>query len=121
MQTADFSIRPLETEDLPAALVIQSEMYPAFLLEDADAFASRLNTTMPFCLAATQNGALVAYLLAHGWQRQAPPPPGTVLTAETSSETLFIHDLAVSSTGRGSGIGRELVTRAFEMAARKGL
>lgn len=115
-----FSVRALEPADLPAALAIQSETYPAFLLEDERAFASRLDLAATYCLAATHDGTLIAYLLAHGWPRQAPPAVGTVLGAD-ASEVLFIHDLAVSPAGRGSGIGRTLVARAFDLAAGDGL
>lgn len=34
---------------------------------------------------------------------------------------LYLHDLAVAPAGRGAGIGRALVARAFELAARAGL
>lgn len=64
---------------------------------------------------------LIAYLLAHGWRSQAPPPVGAILAQQGASEVLFIHDLAVSAAGRGSGIGRRLVDRAFKLAARDGL
>jgi GNAT superfamily N-acetyltransferase len=107
--------------DLPAALAIQAEVYPAFLCEDEDAFASRLSLAASYCLAATRGGELVAYLLAHGWPHQAPPPVGAILAPRAASEVLYIHDLAVSSAGRGSGIGRRLVARAFELAASDGL
>ncbi len=115
------TIRPLEPGDVPAALAIQAQAYPAFLREDEPAFASRIATKASYCFAATREGALVAYLLAHGWASLAPPPVGTILPVEAPSEVLFIHDLAVSPQGRGSGIGRDLVRRAFELAGRDGL
>lgn len=120
-KTPDIIVRPLTTGDLPAALAIQSEAYPAFLREDEAAFASRLAVTASYSLAATRGGALVAYLLAYGWRRGAPVAVGTILAAGSPGEVLFIHDLAVSSSGRGSGIGQALVAHAFEAAARDGL
>lgn len=120
-QPAAVSVRPLGLGDIPAALAIQSEEYPAFLREGEEAFASRLNLADSYCLAATRGGALIAYLIAHGWPSQAPPPVDVVLMAEAASEVLFIHDLAVSSKGRGLGIGRRLIERAFELAACDGL
>ena len=114
-------IRPLEPGDISAALAIQSQAYPAFLREDEAAFASRIAIKASYCLAATRDGELVAYLLAHGWLGLAPPPVGAILPAEAPSDILFIHDLAVSPQGRGSGIGRDLVARAFELATRDGL
>lgn len=114
-------VRPLKPADLPAALAIQSASYPAFLIEDRDAFASRLGVARPYCLAATRKGALVAYLLAHGWPAQSPPPVGARLAPDDPGDVLFIHDLAVSPAGRGLGVGRMLADAAFMLAARDGL
>src|SRR5690606_32214860 len=115
------SIRSLARGDLPAALAIQSESYPPFLVEGEDAFASRLDLSGSYCLAATRGDALVAYLLAHRWKRQEPPPVGAILSAELEGDVLFIHDLAVSSAERGSGVGRKLMAHAFELASQDGL
>jgi GNAT superfamily N-acetyltransferase len=115
------SVRRLETADLSAALAIQSETYPAFLREGAGAFASRLGVAAPYCLAATRGDVVVGYLLAHGWPSQAPPAVGTHLAPDAPSDVLFVHDLATSSAGRGAGIGRKLIGRAFELAAGDGL
>lgn len=115
------SIRPLRSGDLPAALAIQAASYPAFLWEDEAAFLSRLEIAASYCFAATRGDALIAYLLAHGWPREAPPPIGTLLPRRAGREVLFIHDLAVSAAGRGSGIGRRLVAMAFDRAAKDGL
>ena len=115
------SIVRLGQQDLPAALVLQAEAYPAFLDEEEAAFLSRITLSASYCLAARQGDELLGYLLAHGWKRQSPPPLGTLLADGVPSEVLFIHDLAVSSAARGLRIGQRLVTRAFELAARDGL
>lgn len=115
------TIQTLEHGDLPAALAIQSAVYPAFLVEDETAFASRLALPDSLCLAAVKGDTLVAYLLAHGWPRAAPPAAGTVLSACGTSKVLYIHDLAVSPAGQGSAIGRRLIDRAFTLAASMGL
>lgn len=114
-------VRRLGPGDLLAALAIQAEVYPSFLLEDKSAFASRLNAAASYCLAATSGEALVGYLLAHGWPSQRPPSIGEVLASDASCEVLFIHDLGVSAREQGSGIGRRLVTHAFSLAAADGL
>lgn len=119
--TSALAIRPLLVTDLPAALAIQSEVYPAFLRENLAAFASRLAVVPCYCLAATREERLVGYMLAHGWPTGAPPPIGAVLQANPPSEILFIHDLAVSSAGRGAAIGHQLVTRVSDLARRDGL
>lgn len=63
---APLSLRPMAAADLPAALAIQTAVYPPALCEDADAFASRLALPDSLCLAAERDGALAGYLLAHG-------------------------------------------------------
>lgn len=102
-------VRRLRHTDLDAALVMQSQSYPAFLLEGEAAFLSRLNLPTSYCLAATRGGVLIGYLLACGWPSQALSPIGTVLTTDAVSKILFVHDLASLPSGQGSGIGRTLV------------
>ncbi|MFN3313221.1 MAG: GNAT family N-acetyltransferase [Hyphomonas sp.] len=120
-ETPDIFFRPLIQADLAAALAIQAATYPAFLLEPEAAFASRLTVTAPYCLAAVRDDAMIAYLLAYGWPHQSPAAVGEVLMVGRPIEVLFIHDLAVSSAGRGSGIGRKLIAQAFDMAGADGL
>ena len=115
------SIAAFGRQDLPAALSLQNAIYPSFLVEEEDAFLSRINLTASYCLTAKQGDALLGYLLAHGWKRGAPPPVGTVLADGMPSEVLFIHDLAVSPSTRGLGVGQRLIARTFERAARDGL
>lgn len=119
--TSPIAIRGFARSDLAHALAIQSQVYPAFLVESAASFSSRLDATMPYCLVASLNGQLVGYMLAHGWQRHAPPPLGTPLDEISSADILFIHDLAVGTAGRGLGIGRRLVESAYDLAVHDGL
>lgn len=121
MSHSDVLIRRLRHDDLPAALAVQLENYPTFLSEDEAAFASRLDAAAPYCLAATLNGALVGYLLAHGWPSHSPPAIGVRLARDAPSEVLFIHDLAIGSGGRGRAIGRKMIALAFERAVADGL
>lgn len=114
-------VRRLRPHDLPAALRIQAENYPAFLRETDEAFGSRLHIAPTFCLAATLDGALVGYLLAHGWPRQSPPAVGAILPPKAPSEVLYIHDLAVGSAGRGLAIGERLVASALDTAVKVGI
>ena len=114
-------IRRLTLEDLPAAMTIQSDTYPAFLREDKRAFASRLAVANPYCLTAMVDGTLAGYLLAHGWPSRSPPDVGAVLSRDAPSEILFIHDLAIGAAGRGQALGGRLVASAIKLAVRDGL
>ena len=102
-------------------LRVQAETYPPSLVEEEGALLSRINLTSSYCLAAKCGDELLAYLLAHGWTRQSPPPLGASLKDGVASEVLFVHDLAVSSSTRGLRVGEKLIARAFELAARDGL
>lgn len=115
------SIEALGQQDLPAVLNLQKETYPPFLVEEEAAFISRIGLAASYCLAAKHSEALLGYLLAYGWNRQSPPSLGTVLVDSAPSEVLFIHDLAVSSSSRGLGVGQRLIARAFDLAAQDGL
>lgn len=106
---------------MPAAIKIQAEIYPKFLIEDESVFLGRINLAASYCLAAKHEHELLGYLLAHGWSRQSPPPLGAVLSDGVPSEVLFIHDLGVSPSRRRLGVGHRLLTRAFELAAHDGL
>lgn len=112
---------PFAQRHLSQALRLQSDVYPSFLVEPENAFASRCATAAPYCLAAEVHDVLIAYLLAHGWPREAPPPVGAVLDPEVRGDSLFLHDLAVSPAARGTGVGRALVDRAFTLARNDGL
>lgn len=114
-------INAMTQQDLPAAFQIQTKAYPAFLVEDEDILLSRINLTASYCLSAKRGEVLLGYLIAHGWNRQSPPPVGTALIDGEKSEVLFIHDLSISPEQRGLGIGESLIARAFELAARSGL
>jgi len=112
---------PFQPRHLAQALALQSQAYPAFLLEPEPAFASRLDVAAPFNLVVEREGQLLAYLLAHGWPRESPPPVGAVLDPVLSGDTLYLHDLAVSPKARGMGIGQALVAHCFDLAADAGL
>ena len=59
------SVEALGHQDLPAALNIQAETYPTFLIEDEGTFLSRINLPTSYCLAAKHGEELLGYLLAH--------------------------------------------------------
>lgn len=120
-ENSSISIKALARHDLYAALEVQADTYPTFLIEEEGVFLNRINLRASYCLAAKHGEELLGYLIAHGWSRQSPPPLGTLLADGGPSEVLFIHDLAVSSAKRGLRVGQRLITRAFELAAQDGL
>lgn len=114
-------IAPMEPGDIAEALAIQAQAYPASLQEDAAVFAARLALPQSFCFTARRTGALVGYLLAHGWERANPPAMGTASGPAGPSEVLYIHDLAIAPGARGLRLGEALLARAFDAARASGL
>ena len=118
MSPTAVTIRSLTESDLPAAIAVQAAVYPVPLLEEPDAFASRLHLPQSYCLAAVCDGRLIAYLLAHGWPSKNPPALDAALSPARQNEVLYIHDLAVAPLGRGLRLGQRLLQCAFELAVR---
>ena len=108
-------------DDLDGAQALQRDAYPSFLIEDELAFSSRIVHENSYSLIAIYREKLVAYLLAHAWRSNSPPALGEVLGPVLKKEALFIHDLVVASTARGSAIGRRLIIEAMQRAERDGL
>ena len=116
-----FLIDDLQASDLAGVLAIQSDAYPPSLVESEEVFRNRLQLESSYCLAAREGPRLLGYLIAHASPSNVPPSLGTMIQASSRADVLFLHDLAVSSAGRGMGVGRQLVERAFAMASRDGL
>ena len=116
--SAQPSIETMNLADMSAVLAIQSRTYPPSLIEDEAVFLNRLALPCSYCLSARIAGEAVGYLLAYGWRDGSPPPIGAIVEGNDPGEVLFIHDLAVSETGRGLGIGKLLVDHALAAAAR---
>ena len=118
---AQMQIAPMEPGDIPEALAIQAQAYPASLQEEAAVFAARLALSPSFCFTARRAGAMVGYLIAHGWDRANPPVIGTLTRPAGASEVLYIHDLAIAPDARGLRLGERLVGCAFDAARASGL
>jgi len=119
--SAQLHIAPMEPGDIPEAVAIQAQAYPASLQEEAAVFAARLALSPSFCFTARRAGAMAGYLIAHGWERANPPAIGTLAGSVGASEVLYIHDLAIAPDARGLRMGVQLVARAFDAARASGL
>ena len=118
---AQVRIVPMEPDDIAEALAIQAQAYPVPLQEGPAVFAARLGLSPSFCFTARRAGAMVGYLIAHGWERANPPAIGTVNGCDGASDVLYIHDLAIAPHARGLRLGERLVARAFDSARASGL
>lgn len=117
------TLRTLRGEDLADVLALQADSYPPALRDSLDAFASRLALPGGYCHVAEMNGRSVGYILAHPWPSRQPPAVDTVLDLPATATpcVLYVHDLSVSATAKGIGLGAQLLDAALDEARRRGL
>ena len=108
--------------DLPALLEIAAVAHPAFP-EDEAVFAERLRLFPDGCRALVgARGRLHGYVLSHPWQEALPVPLDTLLAdLPARPGTLYLHDLALLPTARGSGAAGEVVRDLLGLARGLGL
>ncbi|HEY4262409.1 MAG TPA: GNAT family N-acetyltransferase [Schlesneria sp.] len=111
-------IRSIRSEDWSAIERIQAESYPREVLESLEALQSHWRVSCDTCVVAESAGQVVGYLLAHPWPKRVIPPLNKVYRELLEdSDSLFIHDLALSPVARKSGIAQDLVRSVLQVGA----
>ena len=109
-------IRAMGAEDLAAVLDIQACCYDAAKLESRAAFLSKLEASPATCFIAAVAEAPVGYLVAVPAEEGCPPPLNNPLyVVPRAANALYLHDLAVRPTARGSGAAAALVAAYFDV------
>ncbi|MCH6257772.1 GNAT family N-acetyltransferase [Puniceicoccaceae bacterium K14] len=89
---------------------IQEEAYREVPAEEMSCLKKKWISSPGTCLIYTTNESSVcAYLLSHPWAGEEPPTLNDNSPIGVGSSTLFLHDLAVSSSSQGKGIARTMV------------
>lgn len=109
-------LRRLDPDDLDAVLRIQANAYPE-LAESPAAIADRLLQAPHWCWGAERDDQLCAYFLTHPWRVPTPPEWNRELPLlPAQSHMLYLHDLAIGPTARGSGLAARLVDTVLQRA-----
>lgn len=109
-------IKPINEDSWNDILRIQEEAYSDIVLEDINILKNKWRCSPhTCCVYSDQKGRVLAYLLAHPWASNEPPKLNEI-TPASNSQTLFIHDLALSKEGRGKNIGTRLVQSLIDNA-----
>jgi ribosomal protein S18 acetylase RimI-like enzyme len=116
-------IRPMRMTDLTAIQKVQSQCYPAAYLESREAFATKLAGAPGSCwVAQDREAAVQAYLVCLPVDEESFPALNASLwNPPIRSTMLYLHDLAVSPSLRGSGTATSLVAQARTQAQHMGL
>ncbi|MBV5287104.1 MAG: GNAT family N-acetyltransferase [Methyloversatilis discipulorum] len=118
-------IRPMRADDVDAVLALQAIAYAdaAFAPEGAAVYLNRMNLAPDLCLVAqSAAGDLLGYLVSHPWHDGKPPALDTELSALPAQATRwYLHDCAVATSARGSGVAAALYEAAHDAAVCRGL
>lgn len=105
------NIRPMQVDDMAAILRIQDVCYTTIVPESKQSLEAKLRASPTTCFVAIAQNEIVGYLVAMPWQLGTPPAlDAPVCVLPQQPDCLYLHDLAVAPTARGSGVASVLVT-----------
>ncbi|ODA30659.1 GNAT family N-acetyltransferase [Veronia pacifica] len=115
-------IREIEEDNWRGVLEIQDEAYHEVGPEELDVLRSKQSTSPETCfVCVSDQGDTLGYLLAHPWNGSEPPKLFEPLLDTEKSDSLYLHDMAVSPHSMGQGIGRAMMAKLIEVAELKGV
>ena len=104
-------LRAITHKDWPAIMDIQAECYHAFEPELLIVMQSKWQISPNTCLVIELNRKVVGYCLAHPWSADNPPTLNQKISHKvTDANYLYIHDIALSSSARGLGAAKKLIS-----------
>lgn len=110
-------VRNMSDADLPCIARIQRECYRDDLLESVESFAAKLSVSPDCCFVAVQQQQVVGYAVAMPWRFGEVPELGSdAYRIPPQSDSLYIHDIAVSTTTRKLGAARHLLNSVMDAA-----
>jgi ribosomal protein S18 acetylase RimI-like enzyme len=114
---SEFVIRNMEESDLDQIMVVQRECYSEVEPEGRASFTKKIQLSGNSCWVAERDGEIMAYLICHPWRvGSVPELDSELFSVPDPADLFYLHDLAVSSRGRGQGLGRALVETALSFA-----
>jgi predicted N-acetyltransferase YhbS len=103
-------------------LEIQEAAYHEVDPEELDVLKSKQWVSPETCfVCVSDQGDILGYLLAHPWYGSEPPKLYEPVLDIKRSDSLYLHDMAVSPHSKGQGIGRSMMAKLIEVAELKGV
>lgn len=116
----DFTIRPVQPEDLDAVLRVQAACYPPAMQEAAGVVMERMRVAGATCVVAEDEGGVCGYLFAYPSRMGKVTPLGAGFSPAPAADTLYLHDLALAPRATGGGLARRLVQHLLAQARQEG-
>jgi len=115
-------IQEIEENNWGGILEIQDEAYHDVGPEQLDVLKSKQSASPETCfVCVSDQDDILGYLLAHPWSRSEPPKLFEPLPDIGNSDSIFLHDMAVSSRSKGQGIGRSMMAELIKASVLKGV
>jgi len=95
--------------DIDAVLAVQRAAYGDDYQEAAEVLLDKWRIGAAWCHVVERASGCLGYVLAHPWRHDRVPPLHQGLEQASAPDCLFLHDLAIAPSGRGLGLGAELL------------
>ena len=119
--TVSFVCRAMQLRDLVDVIRIQAEAYIDEILETDEVIHARFAQTPDTSWVVERAGEVCGYLVGYQSILGEVTALGDEFKHKPQSTTLYLHDLAISKTAAGCGLGVKLVNHALEEARQRKL
>lgn len=119
--TVEFICRAMQLCDLADVIRIQAEAYIDEILETDEVIHARFARTPDTSWVVERAGEVCGYLVGYQSALGEVSPWGSEFTHKPDSTALYLHDLAISKSAAGCGVGPMLVNHALREARQREL
>lgn len=119
--TAAFICRAMQLRDLADVIRIQAEAYINEILETDEVIYARFAQTPDSSWVVERAGEVCGYLVGYQSALGEVSPWGSEFTHKADATALYLHDLAISASAAGCGLGQLLVNHALLEARQRNL
>ncbi len=119
--TLEFICRAMQERDLADVIRIQAEAYSDEILETDAVIYARFAQTADTAWVVERSGEVCGYLVGYESALGEVTPWGSEFAHKPDSTALYLHDLAISKSAAGCGLGPLLVNHALKEARQREL
>lgn len=114
-------IEKMRPEHLPGVMMVQAAAYHEIEPEDLPVMARKLELSPESCFVCRVNRDVKGYILAHPWLKcQIPELHVRIAELPPGADSMYVHDLAVTSEVRGQHAAVALFTAMRKAAIAAG-
>jgi ribosomal protein S18 acetylase RimI-like enzyme len=118
---SEFICRAMQLHDLEVVIRIQAEAYIDEILETDEVIYTRFEQAPDTSWVVARNGEVCGYLVGYQSALGEVSPWGSEFMHKPQSTALYLHDLAISKSATGCGLGPLLVNHALMEARQRAL